>query len=62
MDCIFDINDTNDMYTKTAFPIYEDGNMYTKTPNHIHVNHHIDKLKKRYIIDNDVQKDRKGNH
>lgn len=62
MDCIFDINDTNDMYTKTAFPIHEEGDMYIKTPNHIHVNHHIDKLKKRYIIDNDVQKDREGNH
>ena len=30
------------MYTKTAFPIHEEGDMYIKTPNHIHVNHHID--------------------
>lgn len=42
MDYIFDINDTNDMYTKTAFPIHEKGDVYIKTPNHIHVNHHID--------------------
>lgn len=42
MDYIFDINDINDMYTKTVFPIHEKGDVYIKTPNHIHVNHHID--------------------
>ena len=35
------IYDTADIYTKTAFPIHENGDMYIKTPNHIHVRHHI---------------------
>ena len=41
MDCEYDINDTNDMYTKTGFPIHEKGDVYIKTPNRIHVRHHI---------------------
>lgn len=50
MDYIFDINDTNDMYTKTAFPIHEEGDMYIKTPNHIHVNNISDNGLLRMII------------
>lgn len=36
------LGDNIDMYTKTGFPIHEEGNMHIKTLNHIHVNHHID--------------------
>lgn len=36
------LGDNIDMYTKTGFPIHEKGDVYIKTPNHIHVNHHID--------------------
>ena len=36
------INDTINMYTKTAFPIHENVDVYTKMPKRIHVNHHID--------------------
>ena len=50
MDYIFDINDTNDMYTKTAFLIHEKGDVYIKTPNHIHVNNINDNGLLRMII------------
>ena len=38
------------MYTKTAFPIHEEGDMYIKTPNPIHVNNINDNGLLRMII------------
>ena len=38
----YKLGENIDMYTKTAFPIYEKGDVYIKMPNHIHVNYHID--------------------
>lgn len=46
----YKLGDTNDMYTKTAFPIHEEDDMYTKTPNHIHVNNINDNGLLRMII------------
>ena len=36
------INDTIDMYMKSAFPIHDNLNVYTKTPKRIHILRHID--------------------